>query len=218
MHKKRLSILTLCLSLLFAFSADAEKMIDLPANNKITSMTILYCVTGDQAGARDLLRQRLKYINQNEDAADQWIKSGYCRDFLNQLRAVAPNFETKVKARLEKAGFNPAIPISEQVAKSGTTSAAKIKLGKILKDIGKGIVKAAKAVAKAGKEAATKIAAVFRSKAIYVSGTSTETKPDGTVIENSFSYCDKTIEVSISLNEAVAVSDLNPTPYNPNTN
>ncbi len=139
----------LALTCLFAFGATAQAasddMLDLPVNPATTSLTYLYCLTNDQAAATDLLQQRFKYIGETEKnaraLAGDWVKNGYCAQFLADFAKIAPNLRSRVVKELKEAGFSPRKPITEQMAEADDPETQSSKLGKILKGIGRALGK-----------------------------------------------------------------------------
>ncbi len=140
-------LLALTCLLGFSLSAQAasDDMLDLPVNPATSALTYLYCLTNDKPAVADLLMQRYKYIGETEKnarfLARDWVKNGYCAQFLGDFDKIAPNLRSRVVKELQQAGFSPTKPISEQMENSDDPETQSFKLGKILKGIGRAIGK-----------------------------------------------------------------------------
>lgn len=112
----------------------AEEMLELPVNERILAMTYVYCLTGDEAGAADMLAQRIEFAGGRPSDAEGWVRAGYCDELLKAADAAVPRLKRGVTKRLRDAGFDPAVPFSEQEPPDdgGTQASIFKKIGRFL--------------------------------------------------------------------------------------
>lgn len=136
-------------ALILAFTASSvaaqEGMIDLPVNGRVRAMTYGYCLTGDDAGIRHLLAERMVTTGaftpaQAESTAAAWVAAGYCADSLATADRRFPTLRAAVTAELAAEGFTTDRPLTEQaIALDAASKGFFSWLGKAFRAVGKAL-------------------------------------------------------------------------------